>query len=401
MSGREDRAQEILEAAVKRGNAPRCKRLLATIYLRQDPRAAEELYAQPKNIWEYVYLGDIRYYFLKDIGGALESWQSALDQVDWSTAREWDNPARHLLKRLYRFTKDPEILETWASLDVDNFKQAEIADYAKLLHQRGDDKRAQEIIDAGLYLYRADPLLLSVAKELGLEVRHYPKKHVQASDAVRQPYKTGLLSEATDPEVLVKAVRELHPDAVITLASSVLTIMEGTLLWAGTFKPCWLARKLGPLSEHAKGPLVHYYTYPIVGDWKVHAYIELSGTIPVLVGAAAAAVGRVFGRRGWFYRIVGPVAKAVDSDKIVPYDACLVPGPLNGGEFCKRLCSQGVKLAIVDVNSLFGAEVVHCCEELDKNWIIKALSDNPAGNDESMTPIVLLWREPNIPYESV
>jgi len=48
-------------------------------------------------MWEEIYLGDIRYYFLNDVGGALDAWRSAFEKVDWNTAREWDNPARNLL----------------------------------------------------------------------------------------------------------------------------------------------------------------------------------------------------------------------------------------------------------------------------------------------------------------
>jgi len=34
------------------------------------------------------------------------------------------------------------------------------------------------------------------------------------------------------------------------------------------------------------------------------------------VGTLIAAIGKLFGQSGWFYRVIGPVAKAVDSDKI-------------------------------------------------------------------------------------
>jgi len=95
-------------------------------------------------MWEEIYLGDIRYYFLNDVGGALDAWQSAFEKVDWNTAREWDNPARNLLKRLYMVTKDAEFLEKWAELDVDNFRQSQMADYIKLLYKKGEKERAQE-----------------------------------------------------------------------------------------------------------------------------------------------------------------------------------------------------------------------------------------------------------------
>jgi hypothetical protein len=241
-----------------------------------------------------------------------------------------------------------------------------------------------------MYLYREDPILLNIANELSLEIPSYKKKEPEITNVERQTVNTGLLKENTDPETLIKAVRELHPNGVITLASSVLSIMEGTLMWAGTFKPSFLARLLGPFNEHAKGPIVHFYTYPIVANWKVQAYLELSGTVPVLVGAVASFIGKVLRKAGWFYKVIGSVAKAVDSDKIAPYDSCLVPGPLNSRSFTQKICAQGIPFAVVDVNSLFGAEVVDCCKNLDKSWLKKALSDNPAGNDESMTPVVIL-----------
>jgi len=104
--------------------------------------------------------------------------------------------------------------------------------------------------------------------------------------------------------------------------------MQGTLLWAGTFKPCWLARTLGPFTEHAKGPLIHFYTYPIVADWKLQAY--WSSVEPFLYCLAPDSCYWKAFRAIWMvYRVIGPVAKAVDSDKIAPYDSCLVPGPLN------------------------------------------------------------------------
>ncbi|HHY43979.1 MAG TPA: hypothetical protein GX508_03970 [Coprothermobacter sp.] len=396
MNDRPDLAKEILEKKVKEKNYPRCKRLLATLYLRTDPKKAEALYEKPSNMWEEVYLGDIRYYFLNDVGGALDAWQSAFEKVDWATAQQWDNPARNLLKRLYMVTKDSEFLERWAELDVDNFKQSEMADYIKLLYKKGEKEKAQETLNMCMYLYREDPILTKVAMELDLEIPPYKKKKPEIENVTRKPLNAGLLKEDTNPETLIKAVHELHPDAVITLASSVLTIMQGTLMWAGTFKPCRLARTLGPFTEHAKGPLVHFYTHPIVADWKMQAYLELTGTVPVLFGALVAAIGKLFKQSGWFYKVIGPAAKAVDSNKIAPYDSCLVPGPLDSKGFTSRLCSQNIPFAIVDVNSVFGAEVVECCPQLDKKWIEGTLSDNPAGNDESMTPIVLLWKQEHI-----
>jgi len=55
-----------------------------------------------------------------------------------------DNPARNLLKRLYMVTKDAEFLEKWAELDVDNFRQSQMADYIKLLYKKAKKKELKK-----------------------------------------------------------------------------------------------------------------------------------------------------------------------------------------------------------------------------------------------------------------
>jgi len=49
---------------------------------KRKPKKAEALYQRPSNMWEEIYLGDIRYYFLNDVGGALDAWRSAFEKVD-------------------------------------------------------------------------------------------------------------------------------------------------------------------------------------------------------------------------------------------------------------------------------------------------------------------------------
>jgi hypothetical protein len=48
---------------------------------------------------------------------------------------------------------------------------------------------------------------------------------------------------------------------------------------------------------------------------------------------------------------------------------------------------------VVDVNDVFGAEIVASTEGVDEDWLRRSLEDNPAGNDDSMTPIVVVMPE--------
>jgi hypothetical protein len=371
----------------------RTKRLLATLYLRRDPEEAVQLYSPPMGIWEEVFLGDLLYFFLHREDEGVRWWRQAYGRVDWNTARELDNPARLLLKRLYRITSDPVLLERFAELDTDNFRQQHIVDYVDILVSRGELDKAREMLDRGFYIYRGDRMLTACWERLGFgQVPPYKVK-TSGTAAVRHNVYTGLLTEASDLSSIVDTVHQEHATGVVTIASSVMTMCEGTLMWIGTFKPSRLARFLGPYTGHGGGTFIHWYSYPKEAAWKVQAYIELAGTFRVLLGAGATVLGKLLHRKGWFYAVVGPVAKAVDSDKVMPYDACLVPGPLDVGKSIATLARKGAHISVVDVNDVFGAEIVASTEGVDEDWLRRSLEDNPAGNDDSMTPIVVVMPE--------
>lgn len=393
-NGRQENARDLLEHAhASHPEWKRAKRLLATLYVREDPERAVELYNPPTGIWEELTLGDLLYFFLGREDEGILWWRRAFSQIDWDTARELDNPARLLLKRLCRVTNDPELLERFVELDTDNVRQRDIADYAKLLASRGEADKAREMLDRGFYIYRGDPQLRACWAELGFgQLPSYPTKSSRTS-AIRHNVYTGLLTEASDLVAIVDKVHDEYPSGVITISSSVVTMCEGTLLWIGTFRPSRLARFLGPYTGHGSGPFVHWYSYPNEAAWKVQAYIELAGTCRVLLGTAAALVGKLVHQKGWFYVIVGSVAKAVDSDKVMPYDACLVPGPLDVKRSVTALAAKGARISVVDVNDVNGAEIVASTQNVDQSWLKRSLEDNPAGNDDSMTPIVVVMPE--------
>ena len=371
----------------------RTKRLLATLYLRRDPEKAVQLYSPPMGIWEEVFLGDLLYFFLHREDEGVQWWRQAYARVDWKCARELDNPARLLLKRLCRITSDAVLLERFAELDTDNFRQQHIVDYVDILASRGELDKAREMLDRGFYIYRGDRMLTACWERLGFGRLPPYKVKTSGTTAVRHNVYTGLLTEVSDLSSIVDRVHQEHPTGVVTIASSVMTMCEGTLMWVGTFKPSRLARFLGPYTGHGGGKFIHWYTYPMEAAWKVQAYIELAGTFRVLLGAGATVLGKLFHRKGWFYAVVGPMAKAVDSDKVMPYDACLVPGPLDVEASIAALARKGARISVVDVNDVFGAEIVASTEGVDEDWLRRSLEDNPAGNDDSMTPIVVVMPE--------
>lgn len=122
------------------------------------------------------------------------------------------------------------------------------------------------------------------------------------------------------------------------------------------------------------------------------------GVARILLASAISAVGKLFGRRGWFYLVAGEKAAAIDGpcpNTIPPYNRCVVPGPLHPDQECRRLSlALGCSVAIVDVNDLGGKVLGVSSEKLDRRLIVQALWDNPLGQGDEHTPAGILRRVP-------
>lgn len=120
------------------------------------------------------------------------------------------------------------------------------------------------------------------------------------------------------------------------------------------------------------------------------------GVARILLASAMSAVGKLFGRRGWFYLVAGERASAIDGpcpNTIPPYNRCVVPAPLHPDRECRRLSQcLGCQVAIVDVNDLGGKVLGVSSEDLDKGLIVSALRDNPLGQGDERTPAGILRR---------
>jgi hypothetical protein len=74
---------------------------------------------------------------------------------------------------------------------------------------------------------------------------------------------------------------------------------------------------------------------------------------------------------------------------------CVIKGPQDPNGVAMQLKRKlGCEAAVVDANDIFGCAVVGASDELDIELVRQAMRDNPAGQGDEMTPIVVLRTEP-------
>ena len=115
------------------------------------------------------------------------------------------------------------------------------------------------------------------------------------------------------------------------------------------------------------------------------------GTPRILVAAAASAIGKIIGKKGWFYIVAGEKASSIDgptANTIPPYNKCVVLGPKDPDGVAKKISDAiGYTTIIVDINDLGGNILGSSDPNLDRELYAKILKDNPLGQDCQSTPM--------------
>ena len=105
---------------------------------------------------------------------------------------------------------------------------------------------------------------------------------------------------------------------------------------------------------------------------------------------------KLIGVKGIFYRLTGAESSLIDdiSGTTIPYDKTIVLGPKNPKKFCYEITKiLKVESAVVDVNDLGGVKILASSNKSINKELMRFLKNNPAGNDDQKTPIVLIRKK--------
>lgn len=201
------------------------------------------------------------------------------------------------------------------------------------------------------------------------------------------PVKTRILTDKDDVfAVMDEYVKDqIGPDDVVSIAESVLAIMQGRITRPEDLKPCLLARTLC-LFVAPEGSLA--------SPFGMQSLMNVEGKWRVAGAFIAGAIMKALKKPGWFYRLGGEQAALIDdvTGTMPPFDKHIVYGPEKPFEFVRELKRRlGCYGAIVaDVNDLKRARIVGHTDGMNPALVSHILIDNPFGNASQKTPIVII-----------
>ncbi len=203
------------------------------------------------------------------------------------------------------------------------------------------------------------------------------------------PVRTRLVRSGDDlPSIIADAVRGIaRAGDVIAISETAVAIAQGEFVGAEFIRPSRLAyalsRRAGALAT-------------VNQPESLQLVIDEVGAPKVVYAAIMHVLGRLRGKRGVFYEVMGEAITAIDgyTGTLPPYERAIVLAPREPDAFSEAVRAKtGAGCVVVDANDLEKAKVLGASTGVNRQNVEFALLDNPHGNGDEQTPVVVLkWR---------
>ena len=201
------------------------------------------------------------------------------------------------------------------------------------------------------------------------------------------------IKEEFDPLLEKYVLPLIQPGDRIAISEKVVTISQGRVVHESVIQPGWLAKLIVKWVTKYKDDIG--YSHPrkmqvaIMQAWRFRVFCAM------ILGGLSRLLLR---RRGDFYRIAGHRISEIDGfnpDAMAPFDEFAMIGPGKPNEFCQRLEDKyKIPAAIIDWNNI-NVEVLGMSKGMpvDAATVRLILLDNPMGQNDEMTPIVIVRKK--------
>ena len=228
---------------------------------------------------------------------------------------------------------------------------------------------------------------------------------VEGTVYARLPVRTDLVGKGDDLDDLFRrqVLPHVQPGDVVAIAEKPVAASQGRSYPIADIHPTRLARVLSKSvtrTPHGIG---------LGMPETMQLALDEAGAPRIVAAAAAAAAGRLVGKRGLFYKIAGPTVEAIDGPtpytlpphnthaKLGPADPDGVAAHLSGllSREAPRTAAAGdgrpavVGVAVVDASDL-DVHVLGASPGVDRALVRRLMLDNPLGQGHEQTPVAVL-----------
>lgn len=174
------------------------------------------------------------------------------------------------------------------------------------------------------------------------------------------------------------------PGDIIAVAESVVAITQSRAILPETVKPGFWARLI------SRFPAKHG---SLATPPAMQLAIQEVGLPRILLGCLAAVIGKLVGRKGYFYIVAGRKLALIDdvAGTMWPYEKHIILGPQEPEKIVSAISKISNREAVIaDVNDIKCVDILAATSLQSARIAQQALVNNPFGNDDQQTPIVVI-----------
>lgn len=207
----------------------------------------------------------------------------------------------------------------------------------------------------------------------------------------RLAIKTHVITEKdTMTEVAEKYAKPLiEENDILFITEKIVGCTQGRAIPIKDIKPRPLAKLL------CKFVLRTPYGIGLAMPETMEMALRECGTVRILFAAFVSAIGKLIGKRGWFYKIAGEKARAIDGPcdcTLPPYNECVSLAPAEPDTVAEEVSNSlgGVGVIVTDINDLGGNILGAYPQSIDRDLMVRILKDNPLGQSHEQTPMGII-----------
>lgn len=219
---------------------------------------------------------------------------------------------------------------------------------------------------------------------------------VEGRNYDRYPIHTHFVQLGEDYLELVRfyALHDYEPGDVLCISEKIISICQKNIIPKEQLKISPMARFLSRFACQSSIGI------GVNNIYKMQVAINLCGRMKIFYAAVVGGIGKLFGRRGLFYEIAGQEVEGLDGfygEYFEPYANFGILLPENPEQVCMDIYrTLGIRCIIADINDFTGSILARSPGVTQSDETLYGiLKDNPAGNSNQQTPLLLIRRTSN------
>lgn len=227
------------------------------------------------------------------------------------------------------------------------------------------------------------------------EIAYYVRGTIQVNGRIYERYgiKTHFIEVGEDYiELMKKYVLPLTEKGdIVSISEKVISMCQSNVVYIDNMKCSCFARVMSRFGRKTDSGI------GITEPYKLQLMIDMNGLGRVVYAGVLGVFGKLIGRRGVFYEILGEESAGIDGfynhSAFGAYHTMATLNPKEPDKVCDEIYGKHrIPVMIVDANdihvNILGKAAA--LNEITDGTLAALIEDNPAGQDDEQTPFVII-----------